>query len=153
MSSLTLMIVLIPGCVFDSETAPPPTDEELTKVFTDNKDAFVEIYAKMIKNGYRTISLDPEWSDPEITFNAKKPYHDFLRNINAHRIAKSGDTLWICVWSVGLGGDGDYKGYIYQPDGTGQIVESLDNFSPRGEAVLLLRVIGDGWYLYYDHVP
>lgn len=103
---------------------------------------------------YVAVSIDSEWSDPsDIPSDVKKEYHDFLRKINAHRVSRKNKTLWVCVWSFGLAGDGDYKGYIYKPDGIKHLVESLDNFSPPGKAILLLREIGDGWYLYYDHIP
>jgi hypothetical protein len=79
-----------------------------------------------------------------------------LKKINADQIRKNGASIEIVVWSIGFLDVGSYKGYLYMPGGSGKSyksVDSLDNFTPEGRYESLMREIGEGWCLYYEHFP
>ena len=151
-STIIITFVLFAGCNRIPEKAP--TDDELIKKFRDNRDVFNQLVAAICGDDYFIVSYDPKWSKPEdIPSHKKKQYYNLLKKIKAKQIRKKGLFVKISVWSVGIGGDGDYKGYAYRPDSYNSTVDSLDNFSPKGRAEFLMRDIGEGWYLYYDHFP
>lgn len=150
---IIVIIVMVSGCIFKKPT-PPPSDDELIKRFKDKREVFDQLIAAIYEDDYFIVSYDPKWSKPEdIPSDKRKQYYNLLKKINADQIIKRGSFVEICVWAVGLGGEGDSKGYTYRPDSYNDVVGSLDNFTSKGREEYLMRDIGEGWYLYYDHFP
>jgi hypothetical protein len=150
-----LTILLITGCLSDSNPSQPPTDQSLIEIFNGNKQIFIQLKEKICQDKFAVVSLYPEWSDPEnIPLELKRQYYKLFKQVNITKIRKGGEnTVEFSVWGVGNVSGGDSKGYIFKPssDWLREERESLDNIPLTGKEFSYQRKIADEWYLYYDH--
>lgn len=150
-----MIISLVCGC-----SSEPPTDAQMLAVFQNNKTDFELLRDHLCKNDdRRMVMMDPEWSKPPTSEADKKTLYSIFKRIGAKGVYYDGNcSLRVAVWSVGLGGDGDYKYYSYRPQESihikTQIVSSLDEVDRASlEHAYYLRPISEGWYLALDHWP
>ncbi len=150
---MVFTIIFLGSCDHSNpEEVPPPTDQELIEVFQENKELFEEIVNLVSKYEYIKVSIRYSYHEPQtIDVNDKVYIEQFLKKINADALSMYYEEVRICVWSWGDIKYGDYKGYIYYPSPRSESVQSLDNFMSSGRNESLVRNIGDGWYLYYNH--
>ncbi len=141
-------------------TDRPPTDQQMIQVFNRQRSTFDKLrsLACGTSKGYE-IMMQPEWSRPKISEREKHSYYALLRTIGARGIQWTPTPkciVWIEVWSVGLGGDGDYKKYRFgSPTGEPiQTVDSLEkNWRATDKIVFAQRELAGGWWLEFDHWP
>ena len=152
-TGVVFIVLIISGCS-DTEPSQPPSDQDLIQLFNNNKQVFITLKDKFSKDGFKVISIDPEWCDPkDIPLDTKKEYYRLLKQVNIAQIRSlEKDTVVLAVWDTGNVSGGDSKGYIYKPstDWPREEKESLDNMSLSGEEFYKRRIDGD-WCLYYDH--
>ncbi len=150
-----LLASIISGCGGD-----PPTDEQMLSVFSENREVFSELRESLCVDGKRrAVMMDPEWSKPEVSPQEKEHFYHLFQSINARGVYYDGDcNLRIAVWSIGLGGDGDYKYYAHWPTGPRESeaierssLDSIDRSSLNIE--FFYRPIEENWYLAFDHWP
>ena len=106
-------------------------------------------------DGYTVVSMDPEWSRPENIPAAKKQkYYKLFRAVGVTQLQSYGGCrAQLSVWSVGLGGSGDYKDYQYRPDKVENQVASLDHLKLGDKIKFFYRKIAPDWYIRYAHWP
>lgn len=135
---------------------PPPSDQSLIENFSKNGEVFDKLRIMICEDGYQTISLDPEWSEPEsLSEDEKEKYYSLFRKIHIKQVAATKDCrVRFSVWSVGWAGSGDYKDYEYRPSKVGNVVDSLDQLPLNNtDIVFYYRKIDEEWYLSYKHWP
>ena len=139
------------GCFFSS----PPSDEQMVHSFNTHKVVFEQLVAMACHDGYAVVSMDPEWSKPENIPNAKKQrYYKLFRTIGVTQLQSyAGCRAQLSVWSVGLGGSGDYKDYQYRPENVENQVASLDHLKLGDKIEFFYRKIAPDWYIHYAHWP
>lgn len=153
-------LLLLPGC--GDLLFPPPSDQELLRVFRDKQEVFNELVTRMCTGeAEKVVMMSPEWARPEIGEAEKQEFYRLFKEIGAKGAQAApwqGECiLRIPVWSVGLGGDGDYKGYNFGRGLHGDVtvwLESLDGVDRRSlEISFFAREIDEDWSLYFDHWP
>lgn len=102
--------------------------------------------------------VDPEWADPQRSEAARVELYALLERVGAKGVYYDGAcSMRLPVWSVGMAGGGDYKGYAYRPSAhwlgavTGDALDQID----RGASQIIFtsrRLEGD-WFLYFHHWP
>ncbi|MFA5422919.1 MAG: hypothetical protein WC374_03590 [Phycisphaerae bacterium] len=150
---LALIIITASGC---NKKSSVPTDEELIKTFNENKKIFIQLQDNLKEDGYRLVSMNPEWSDPpNIKPNVRKEYYNLFRQVGIKQIGRTdiqSDSVDFIVWRTGNVSGGDIKGYNYTPCSywLHKEKETLNNISPV-EEFFYIRKICDDWCLYYSH--
>lgn len=112
--------------------------------------------AMICKDGYKVVSMDPEWSKPAaLSANVKQRYYELFKAIGVKEAQSyDGCRVQLSVWSVGIGGDGDYKQYQYRPSNNEREVSSLDHLPLSSNKVeFYYRKLANDWYLEYAHWP
>ena len=102
--------------------------------------------------------MDPEWSEPKATDAERAEFYALFKVIGARGVYYDGDCSFrVLVWSVGLAGGGDYKGYSYNPQESwrGSVVTQPLDETDRSSAkkIFVSRALKDDWYLYFQHWP
>ena len=146
---------ILSGCGGD-----PPTDEQMLSVFRENRDVFAELRESLcVDSDRRVVMMDPEWSEPEVLPQDKEQFYHLFQSINAKGVYYDGDcNMRIAVWSIGFGGDGDYKYYAHWPSGPRESEaterSSLDSIDRSAlDIELFYRPIEENWYLAFAHWP
>lgn len=153
-------IVLFISFIVSGCGSKVPEDKEMLAVFQNKEAQFEQLRTLLCSsNERRVVMMDPEWSEPQVSENEKAKLYSIYREIGAKGVYYDGDCSFrIAVWSVGLGGDGDYKYYSYRPNaehtGRARVVSTLDKVDRGSETVeFYLRPIVGDWYLAFDHWP
>ncbi len=129
--------------------------------FERNLSSFKELRDELCANpARRHIMMDPEWSRPEASEEVKATLYPIFRKIGAKGVYYDGECSFrVAYWSVGFGGDGDYKYYTYNPplernNDAKIFLETLDRVDRASiDHEFYLRPIADDWYLAFDHWP
>ncbi len=148
---LILIALFLQGC-----SEPAPKDSELIEVFERNRDTFTQLQEMICADDFGTVSMDPEWSDPEnIPVIVKRKYYDLFLKIGVSQLRSyDGCRATFSVWSVGFSGDGDYKNYQFRPRKIDNIVNNLDNLSLNNtDYISFHREIEKNWFISYIHWP
>jgi hypothetical protein len=148
---LIIFFITLTGC-----DNPPPSDESMIENFENNRAVFEELQKMICQDGYKTVSMDPEWSKPEnLSAEAKEKYYALFKKIGVSQLQSyDGCRAQFSVWSVGLAGGGDYKNYQYRPKEPGNIMENLDTLQlNQTDIVTYNRKVDVDWYLSYEHWP
>ena len=149
--ALILIALFLQAC-----SEPAPKDSELIGIFKGNRDTFSQLQEMICSNGFKVVSMDPEWSDPEnISVVVKRRYYDLFREIGVKQLRSyDGCRTTFSVWSVGFSGDGDYKNYQFRPKDIDNVVSSLDSLSLNNtDYVTYHRELEDNWFISYIHWP
>lgn len=147
--------VFISGCLNFENPTPIPSDNELIKIYNDNKEVFNQLATMICEDNYLVVSYEPQWSSPEnIPQEKKKQYYELFKVINVQQIRryKDGEVTFM-VWATGNVSGGRDKGYVFRPNDhvfPRQVKESLDDIPLTSEFHYKMKITDD-WYLYYDH--
>lgn len=154
MKVLVLAIISI-GLSSCSLAPAPPSDEQMIHAFGAHRDVFERLVKMACKDHYTVVSMDPEWSRPaNIPSSTRQQYYKLFKTVGVKQLQSYGGCrAQLSVWSVGLGGDGDYKDYQYRPERVENPVASLDNLELGDKIVFYYRKIAPNWYIRYAHWP
>ncbi len=153
---LALALCLALVTVSCNQSRTPPTDAEMLTVFKEHKATFETLQSMICKDGYKTISMDPEWSKPaNIPQGKKSSYYQLFRKIGVTQLQSyDGCRAQFSVWALGWAGDADYKNYRYRPEKPEKLVQSLDKLPLNNtDIAFFYRHIEGEWYLEYAHWP
>ncbi len=146
---LLLTSIGLSGC-----SPKPPTDEEMIARFNANRSIFESLVKTMCRDGFQTVSMDPQWSRPEhIAPQIKHRYFDQFKIIGVKQMQSyDGCRAQFLVWSVGYIDVGDYKNYQFRPPKVDNERASLDDLSfSNRRAQFFYRKIAKDWYIEYAH--
>lgn len=154
--------IAILAIVVHTIRSEPPDDAAMLATFTEKREIFETLKDRICALPHsQTVMMSPEWSRPEVDQATREGYHHLFAEIGARGIqsvrTEDGCGLTVDVWSVGIGGDGDYKGYdyrlrIHETDATW--LDSLDAVDRAShEIAFYYRRIDDDWSLYFNHWP
>jgi hypothetical protein len=151
-----ILSTIISGCISEQ----PPSDAVMIENFQKHKVQFAQLREYFCsQNERKIVMMDPEWSKPKATEEEKAYLYKIFKQISAKGLYYDGSCSFrVTVWSVGLGGDGDYKYYIYNPRNTEHlkyiVVSDLDNVDRKSNTYdFYVRNIEGQWYLGFDHWP
>ncbi|MDW6002269.1 SH3 domain-containing protein [Vibrio mangrovi] len=148
-----LFIFVLVGC---EQSVPPPSDQSMIDLFLSKRDVFEQLQRKICNDGFQTVSMDPEWSEPDnISELKKKEYYALFNQIGVTQLQSyDGCRAKFSVWAMGWAGDADYKSYQYRPLKPENVVSSLDNLPlNQTDIVMFYRKIDTNWYISYAHWP
>ncbi len=154
MKVLALAVIAF-GLSACSLAAAPPSDEQMIHTFITHRDVFERLVKMACKDHYTVVSMDPEWSRPTgIPSSTKQQYYQLFKTVGVKQLQSyDGCRTQLSVWSVGLGGDGDYKDYQYRPEQVENLVPSLDDLNLNDKIVFYYRKVAPNWYIRYAHWP
>ncbi|WP_334107677.1 hypothetical protein [Methylobacillus sp.] len=102
--------------------------------------------------------LDPEWSRPQAPQELKDQLYPLFKVAGVKGVYYEGQCSFrLPVWSVGLAGGGDYKGFSYRPIAhwKGEVINTpLDTRDrERKDIYFASRPLENELFLFFHHWP
>lgn len=132
---------------------PPPSDAMLLEGFRENRVALEKIKARIcLTSGRQHLMMQPAWSEPEVSGEARAFFYPLLRQVGAHGVLYDGNCSFLLpTWRFGRSASGGYAyGQVLPGDTRTVPVKSMDALPDgHGDASFYVRPAADGWSFYH----
>jgi hypothetical protein len=147
---IVLAAFIVPLCCCDL-----PSDRELTDSFVQKRTEF-ENLRKMVEEDDLEGRIHAQYADPKLSPERLEQYRALMKDIGVMRLWANGkkEPFELIVDGTGFLAQGDYKGYMFNPEKPAPFFQSLDRSCFESNQILQTErscraasSLDNGWWL------